>query len=206
LASKRRAGISGRLPCDGESFQAQWAGRWGTPPRFNPRENHPCIWISLPRLPPCRGCASVNCAPGLPSCSASRRRRTTRPTVTAKFPEELKQLRCWDGTELGADLRQRLLREFTRWLLGGQRPNPASAGGREIHRQSLLLVGLHSLSRDFGWLLPAGSVVPAVRTLERATRLRPDSGFGCDKHERSVCQSRHGWTLAQIDVCARGNS
>jgi hypothetical protein len=26
------------------------------------------------------------------------------PTVTAKFPEELKQWRCWDGSELGADL------------------------------------------------------------------------------------------------------
>jgi transposase len=38
-------------------------------------------------------------------------------TVTAKFPEELDQLRCWDGSELGADLRQRLLREFTRWQL-----------------------------------------------------------------------------------------
>jgi transposase len=39
------------------------------------------------------------------------------PTVTAKFPEELKRLRCWDGSELGADLRQRLLREFARWQL-----------------------------------------------------------------------------------------
>jgi transposase len=39
------------------------------------------------------------------------------PTVTAKFPEELKWLRCWDGSELGADLRQRLLREFARWQL-----------------------------------------------------------------------------------------
>jgi transposase len=38
-------------------------------------------------------------------------------TVTAKFPEELDQLRCWDGSQLGADLRQRLLREFARWQL-----------------------------------------------------------------------------------------
>jgi transposase len=38
-------------------------------------------------------------------------------TVTAKFPAELDQLRCWDGSELGADLRQRLLREFARWQL-----------------------------------------------------------------------------------------
>jgi transposase len=37
--------------------------------------------------------------------------------VTAKFPEELSQLRCWDSSELGADLRQRLLREFERWQL-----------------------------------------------------------------------------------------
>jgi transposase len=37
--------------------------------------------------------------------------------VTAMFPEELKKLRCWDGSELGADLRQRLLREFARWQL-----------------------------------------------------------------------------------------
>jgi len=37
--------------------------------------------------------------------------------VTAKFPEQLDQLRCWDGSELGAELRQRLLREFTRWQL-----------------------------------------------------------------------------------------
>src|SRR6516164_7275868 len=42
------------------------------------------------------------------------------PTVTAKFPEELKRLRCWDGSELGADLRQRLLREFARWQLSDQ--------------------------------------------------------------------------------------
>jgi len=42
------------------------------------------------------------------------------PTVTAKFPEELKRLRCWDGSELGADLRQRLLREFARWQLADQ--------------------------------------------------------------------------------------
>jgi transposase len=41
-------------------------------------------------------------------------------TVTTAFPEELKQLRCWDGSELGADLRQRLLREFARWQLADQ--------------------------------------------------------------------------------------
>ena len=39
------------------------------------------------------------------------------PSVRAEFPEELKRLRCWDGSELGADLRQRLLREFARWQL-----------------------------------------------------------------------------------------
>ena len=39
------------------------------------------------------------------------------PSVTAKFPEELPRLRCWDGSELGADLRQRLQREFARWQL-----------------------------------------------------------------------------------------
>ena len=39
------------------------------------------------------------------------------PTVTAKFPEELGRLRCWDGSELGADLWQRLRREFARWQL-----------------------------------------------------------------------------------------
>ena len=38
-------------------------------------------------------------------------------TVTATFPEALDKLRCWDGAELGADLRQRLLREFARWQL-----------------------------------------------------------------------------------------
>ena len=38
-------------------------------------------------------------------------------TVTAKFPDELAKLRCWDGCELGADLRARLLREFARWQL-----------------------------------------------------------------------------------------
>src|SRR5262249_37707256 len=42
------------------------------------------------------------------------------PTVTAKFPEELPRLRCWDGSELGADLRQRLLREFARWQVADQ--------------------------------------------------------------------------------------
>ena len=42
------------------------------------------------------------------------------PTVTAAFPEELAKLRCWDGSELGADLRQRLRREFARWQLADQ--------------------------------------------------------------------------------------
>jgi transposase len=37
--------------------------------------------------------------------------------VTAEFPEELPKLRCWDGSELGADLQMRLLREFARWQL-----------------------------------------------------------------------------------------
>lgn len=40
--------------------------------------------------------------------------------VTANFPEELAQLRCWDRSELGADLRQRLLREFARWQLANR--------------------------------------------------------------------------------------
>jgi transposase len=38
-------------------------------------------------------------------------------TVTANFPEELAKLRCWDGSELGTDLRPRLRREFARWQL-----------------------------------------------------------------------------------------
>ena len=42
------------------------------------------------------------------------------PSVTAKFPEALQRLRGWDGSELGADLRQRLLREFGRWQLADQ--------------------------------------------------------------------------------------
>jgi transposase len=37
--------------------------------------------------------------------------------VSAAFPEELPKLRCWDGSELGADLQKRLLREFARWQL-----------------------------------------------------------------------------------------
>jgi transposase len=41
-------------------------------------------------------------------------------TVTTEFREKMKQLRCWDGSELGADLRQRLLREFARWQLADQ--------------------------------------------------------------------------------------
>ncbi len=41
----------------------------------------------------------------------------TLAQVTARFPEQLDQLRCWDGSALGADLRQRLLREFARWQL-----------------------------------------------------------------------------------------
>jgi transposase len=38
-------------------------------------------------------------------------------SVTAGFAEELPKLRCWDGSELGADLQKRLLREFARWQL-----------------------------------------------------------------------------------------
>jgi transposase len=38
-------------------------------------------------------------------------------TVTTEFPQELAQLRRWDGSELGADLRERLGREFARWQL-----------------------------------------------------------------------------------------
>jgi transposase len=41
-------------------------------------------------------------------------------TVSAKFPEQLAKLRSGDGAELGADLRQRLLREFARWQLADQ--------------------------------------------------------------------------------------
>jgi len=40
--------------------------------------------------------------------------------VTANFPAVLATLRCWDGSDLGADLRQRLLREFARWQLADQ--------------------------------------------------------------------------------------
>src|SRR5215471_7729546 len=53
---------------------------------FNPRENHPCIWISLPRLPRCRGCPFPSYAPGLPSSLASRRRRTTRSGWSNALP------------------------------------------------------------------------------------------------------------------------
>jgi transposase len=38
-------------------------------------------------------------------------------SVTANFPEVLAGLRRWDGSELGADLKQRLRREFARWQL-----------------------------------------------------------------------------------------
>jgi transposase len=41
-------------------------------------------------------------------------------TVTANFPTVLATLRCWDGSELGPDLKQRLLREFARWQLAEQ--------------------------------------------------------------------------------------
>jgi transposase len=40
--------------------------------------------------------------------------------VTTKFPEVLAGLRCLDGAEVGADLKQRLLREFARWQLAEQ--------------------------------------------------------------------------------------
>ena len=38
-------------------------------------------------------------------------------TVTTNFSKELAELQRWDGSELGTDLRQRLLREFARWQL-----------------------------------------------------------------------------------------
>src|SRR5262249_23120243 len=37
--------------------------------------------------------------------------------AAARVPEVLAGLRCWDGSELGAELRGRLLREFARWQL-----------------------------------------------------------------------------------------
>jgi transposase len=40
--------------------------------------------------------------------------------VTVNFPAVLATLRCWDGSELGPDLQQRLLREFARWQLAEQ--------------------------------------------------------------------------------------
>jgi transposase len=40
--------------------------------------------------------------------------------VTPKFPEVLAGLRCLDGAPLGADLQQRMLREFARWQLAEQ--------------------------------------------------------------------------------------
>jgi transposase len=42
------------------------------------------------------------------------------PSGTAEFPEEGKRLRCGEGAERGADLRQRLRREFARWQLADQ--------------------------------------------------------------------------------------
>jgi transposase len=41
-------------------------------------------------------------------------------SVTAKFAKVLLTLRRWDGSELGVDLQQRLLREFARWQLADQ--------------------------------------------------------------------------------------
>lgn len=38
-------------------------------------------------------------------------------TVNAAFAERLQAMRLWDNTELGADLRAELLREFERWQL-----------------------------------------------------------------------------------------
>lgn len=40
--------------------------------------------------------------------------------VTAKFPDVLAGLRCLDDAPLGADLQQRMLREFARWKLADQ--------------------------------------------------------------------------------------
>jgi len=40
--------------------------------------------------------------------------------VTVNFPAVLAKLRYWDGSELGPDLQQRLLREFARWQLAEQ--------------------------------------------------------------------------------------
>jgi hypothetical protein len=41
-------------------------------------------------------------------------------SVTANFPEQLAKLWCWDGSEMGADLRQRLLRAFARCQLANR--------------------------------------------------------------------------------------
>src|SRR5580765_518773 len=40
--------------------------------------------------------------------------------VTVNLPAVLAKLRYWDGSELGLDLQQRLLREFARWQLAEQ--------------------------------------------------------------------------------------
>src|SRR5262245_42479389 len=83
------------------------------------------------------------------------------PTVTVKFPEELKRLRCWDGSELGADLQQRLLREFARWQLADQHvkelENERKARIRrddtpQVERVRRLL-GLAGIGLSGSWLL-----------------------------------------------------
>jgi transposase len=81
--------------------------------------------------------------------------------VTAAFPALLATLRCWDGAELGPDLKQRLLREFARWQLADQQVKEL-----ELERKRRLrrddtphverlrrLLGLAGIGLSGSWLL-----------------------------------------------------
>jgi transposase len=82
-------------------------------------------------------------------------------TVTTKFPEQLAELRCWDGAELGADLRQRLLREFARWQLADQHVKELELERKaRIRRDDTAhvaevrgLLGLRGIGLSGAWLL-----------------------------------------------------
>jgi transposase len=83
------------------------------------------------------------------------------PTVTGAFPEELAGLRCWDGKEVGSDLRQRLLREFARWQLADRQVKDLEAERkRRIRRddtphveQVRSLLDLAGVGLSGSWLL-----------------------------------------------------
>src|SRR5262245_28081740 len=51
--------------------------------------------------------------------------------VTKDFPKVLPGLRCCDGSPLGADLEQRMLREFARWQLCDQQIRELEAERRK---------------------------------------------------------------------------